>query len=334
MKPGEHKTVQARILKYAQDVGWTFVSRPEAEERRADFPVRQSRQDAGRNARAPLSLFFDDLLDAKVRKFNPRYTETKGDLISRFGNFRTNIYGNREFVDYLRNRGKFFDQEENRERDLILIDYDNPERNVYEVTEEWAFHNGHYGTREDVVFLINGIPVLVIECKNATKDEAIGLGIDQVRRYHCETPELLVPEQVFTATDAIGFSYGVTWNLVRRNIFNWKLTESGFSSPLPERFGGLESPPSVEESHADWKVRPPLRKDMAGWKTRPPFCLPISILMVRSRGLRIVCPTGNRAMRGFLSRGDWLIRCQGRNWISGRRSGISGANAIPNHGMI
>lgn len=23
MKPGEHKTVQARILAYAQDIGWT-----------------------------------------------------------------------------------------------------------------------------------------------------------------------------------------------------------------------------------------------------------------------------------------------------------------------
>ena len=36
-----------------------------------------------------------------------------------------------------------------------------------EVTEEFYVHNGQYGTREDVVFLINGIPVLVIECKNA-----------------------------------------------------------------------------------------------------------------------------------------------------------------------
>ncbi len=27
MKPGEHKTVQARILAYAQEVGWTFVPR-------------------------------------------------------------------------------------------------------------------------------------------------------------------------------------------------------------------------------------------------------------------------------------------------------------------
>ncbi len=59
-------------------------------------------------------------------------------------------------MEHLRSRGKFFDHEEGRECDLILIDYEDPSRNVFEVTEEWAFHNGHYGTREDVVFLING----------------------------------------------------------------------------------------------------------------------------------------------------------------------------------
>ncbi len=76
--------------------------------------------------------------------------------------------------------------------------------------------------REVVVFLINGIPVLVIECKNANKDVAIALRLDQIRRYHRETPEFFVSQQLFTATDAIGFSYGVSWNTVRRNIVNWK----------------------------------------------------------------------------------------------------------------
>ena len=99
---------------------------------------------------------------------------------------------------------------------------------MYEVTEEFYVHNGRYGTREDVVFLINGIPVLVIEnARNATKEEAIALGIDQIRRYHAETPEVMVPEMLFTATEAIGFAYGVTWNTVRRNIFNWKHEEVG-----------------------------------------------------------------------------------------------------------
>jgi hypothetical protein len=31
---GEHKTVQARILAYAQAIGWTYVPRGEAEKRR------------------------------------------------------------------------------------------------------------------------------------------------------------------------------------------------------------------------------------------------------------------------------------------------------------
>ena len=68
---------------------------------------------------------------------------------------------------------------------------------------------------------------MVIECKNATKDEAIAIGVDQLRRYHRETPEMMIPQQLFTATESIGFSYGVTWNTIRRNIFNWKDDEIG-----------------------------------------------------------------------------------------------------------
>jgi type I restriction enzyme R subunit len=140
--PGEHKTVQARILAYAEAIGWTFVSREEAEERRGGIPAPLRKKDGDRNVPAPLSIFFDDLLDAKVREFNPRYAEAEGALLGQFRHLHTDIYGNRDFVEHLRNRGKFFDHEEKRERDLILIDYDDPERppaacwNVYEVNRE------------------------------------------------------------------------------------------------------------------------------------------------------------------------------------------------------
>jgi len=117
-------------------------------------------------------------------------------------------------------------------------------RNVYEVTEEWAFHSGHYGTREADVFLINGIPVLVIGCKNANKDEVIALGDGP------ETPELFVSQQLFTATEAIGFSCGMTWNTVRGNIFNWKL-EGGHSCPPFGKKRGLENPHSFFDLHEE-----------------------------------------------------------------------------------
>lgn len=238
-QPTEHKTVQARILAYAQEIGWTYVSRADAEKRRGFSPQKNPHpnplpEGEGIESRAQGAfLYFGDLLHAQVRVFNPKYKEAEGALIGEFQRLNSDISGNRDFLAYLRNQGKFFCSEENRELDLTLIDYGDlirlPAhwRNVYEVTEEFYVHNGCYGTREDVVFLINGIPVLVIECKNATKDEAIALGVDQIRRYHAETPEVMVPEMIFTATEAIGFAYGVTWNTVRRNLFNWKHEEVG-----------------------------------------------------------------------------------------------------------
>jgi hypothetical protein len=35
----------------------------------------------------------------------------------------------------------------------------------------------------------------------------IAIGVDQIRRYHNETPEVMVPEMLFTGTEAIGFAY-------------------------------------------------------------------------------------------------------------------------------
>jgi len=235
--PGEYKTVQARILKYAQEIGWRFVPRVEAEARRGFDQDGLTPEDCAR----PASLYFGDVLHTQVRTFNPQYKEAEGALVGEFQRFHADIYGNRDFLQALRNQHKYFCAEENRELNLTLIDYGDLTRprekwrNVYEVTEEFYSHNGKYGTREDVVFLINGIPVLVIECKNASKNEAIELGVDQIRRYHVETPEVMVPQMLFTATEAIGFAYGVTWNMVRRNLFNWKHEEA---CPEPAEWAG------------------------------------------------------------------------------------------------
>lgn len=236
-KPTESKTVQDRILTYAQEMTpqWRYVSRSEAETRRGFNNLPPNPQTGGieggdyspRLGSGVASLYFDDLLYQKVRQFNPTYNETQQELITKLNSLPTDIYGNRDFLNYLRNQVKYFCPVEKRELDLTLINYEDPTQNEYEVTEEYYTHNGKDGIREDIVFLINGIPILVIECKNADKIEGIALGIDQIRRYHREAPELFVPQMLFTATEAIGFSYGVTWNLVRRNIFNWKDEQIG-----------------------------------------------------------------------------------------------------------
>ncbi len=65
--PGEHKTVQARILAYAQEIGWTFVPRAEAESRRGFDAGGASAEQAPRAHRCSSTSCCID----RVKTFNP-----------------------------------------------------------------------------------------------------------------------------------------------------------------------------------------------------------------------------------------------------------------------
>src|SRR5207302_9873661 len=110
---------------------------------------------------AAASPYFDDRLYGQVRKLNPQYAEGPGALVGDLRRLHADIAGNRDFLAYLRNTKTFYDKGAGRELNLVVIDYEDMEHNVFEVTEEFYCHNGKHGTREDVVFLINGIPILV-----------------------------------------------------------------------------------------------------------------------------------------------------------------------------
>ena len=67
-KPGELKSVQTRLLHYAEGIGWTYVRRDEAEARRGFDRDGATAEERARKA----SLFFADLLHSQVRAFNPK----------------------------------------------------------------------------------------------------------------------------------------------------------------------------------------------------------------------------------------------------------------------
>lgn len=105
---------------------------------------------------------------------------------------------------------------------MQLIDFDHPDNNIFQVTDEWKHRGAAYANRADAVFLINGIPVALVETKSAEKREGLADGMTQIRRYHIETPEMLIAPQVFEVTELIKFFYGATWSTSRKNLFNWK----------------------------------------------------------------------------------------------------------------
>jgi type I restriction enzyme R subunit len=72
------------------------------------------------------------------------------------------------------------------------------------------------------MFVVNGIPVCIVEHKNPKDGSAIDRGVTQLKRYEVETPELIGAPQLFNVTHLLDYWYGVTWNANRRYMARWK----------------------------------------------------------------------------------------------------------------
>lgn len=207
----ERTEVQNPLIRYAAEIGWTYIAQDDALTLRG----------------GETGLFFNEVLIDQLRQLNPRLTFDPQSVLRQLENVRADIEGNYQVLLCLRGEKSIYDSEQKRELNLTLIDFDHPENNLYHVTDEWSYTNGRHTNRADVVFLINGIPVALVETKGAKKSDGIEQGITQVRRYHHETPELVTMPQVWDVTHFHDFYYGVTWSLDRKNLFNWKDEKPG-----------------------------------------------------------------------------------------------------------
>ncbi|WP_442891194.1 type I restriction endonuclease subunit R [Congregicoccus parvus] len=102
--------------------------------------------------------------------------------------------------------GKSFEQTiegNTRSYSLHYVDWERPERNVFHVVEEFAVERtaSTETLRPDLVLFVNGLPLVVIECKKPGRDKAIEVTIAQhLRNQHPDgIPELFRFSQVLLA---------------------------------------------------------------------------------------------------------------------------------------
>lgn len=93
------------------------------------------------------------------------------------------INANQHFYDLI-TLGKSFDQIINHDRksySFKYIDWENPQNNSYHVSEEFSVtrSNRSDSYRPDIILFINGIPMVVIECKSNAIKQPIEEGISQ-----------------------------------------------------------------------------------------------------------------------------------------------------------
>lgn len=69
-----------------------------------------------------------------------------------------------------------------RGRTVRFIDFDHPERNEYLLVRQFRV-DGRGSIIPDVVLFVNGIPLVVIECKSPSINNPLGAGIEQLLHY-------------------------------------------------------------------------------------------------------------------------------------------------------
>lgn len=97
---------------------------------------------------------------------------------------------------------------------LKFIDWENPENNVFHVTDEFEVErrNSKQTRRPDIVVFVNGIPLVVIECKRPDLKDAIKEAISQQLRNQKsdEIPELFTYSQILLALSQNQAQYATT----------------------------------------------------------------------------------------------------------------------------
>lgn len=208
LKISEAGSVQFPMVNHAAEIGWEPLTPFEALTRRGDES----------------SNLFRGVLERKILEFNPWVSKDAArSIVETLDALPATIDGNRELLAWLRGERQWYDETEKRHRRVQLIDFEHVETNAFHVTWEWKIKPpARKGNRADVMFVINGVPVCIVEHKNPKDGDAIERGIKQLRRYELETPELLAAPQLFNVTHLLDYWYGVTWNVNRRDMARWK----------------------------------------------------------------------------------------------------------------
>lgn len=93
---------------------------------------------------------------------------------------------------------------------IRLIDFAQAERNHFVVTSQWTYQAGAIEKRFDVVFVVNGLPIVIGEAKTPTRSAVTWFdGAFQVNEiYEKQVPAMFVPNVFSFATEGKCFRYG------------------------------------------------------------------------------------------------------------------------------
>ena len=211
----ERPESQDRALKVIERLGYTIVPRSEAERKRGSRKA---------------VLFTEELqtfLSGQTYQFGSETRYFSGGAIARA----------MQAVDqhsaaglYAANMEEELPDGTRQSFDIRYIDFEHPENNTFQVTDEFEVErpNGRFA-RPDLVVLVNGIPLVVIECKKSSVDVMEGV-MQNIRNWgedyiphlfrYAQLVMAMNPDKVLYGTCGTPAKYFVSWHEDNKDWLN------------------------------------------------------------------------------------------------------------------
>ncbi len=210
----ESRDVQNQLINFLQGIGWTFIERYSLLAWRGNDETQH---------------FLIDILRTQLAKLN---SWAAGDarvdeVIRRLRMLPATLEGNEQFAHAVRGHWTTYDAAMQRERNVVLIDYDHMDANTFHFTEEmWVQDREH--RRLDMVLFVNGLPVVLVENKSPKLEDPGLTGFKDVQEVYTQTVSEFIKYPVPFAICATRLEYGATWNPSLKAFYKWKVNGRDF----------------------------------------------------------------------------------------------------------
>ncbi|MGB4850217.1 MAG: type I restriction endonuclease subunit R, partial [Saprospiraceae bacterium] len=241
MKPITENIIEASAIEILQSLGWEYVPglmiAPGAE--------KMEREN-----------FEQIILRARLRKvvaiLNPHIpAEAQESAIQHVLRIYSPdlLHNNEEFHKLLVEKVKVPYQQNGYERshEVALIDFENPDNNQFLVVNQYTIVENNQNKRPDVILFVNGIPLVVIELKNASDDHAdIHKAYEQIQTYKAIIPSLFTYNSICIISDGLECRAGSVSADFNRYM-TWKTSDglkeaSRFKAQLETLLKGMMQP--------------------------------------------------------------------------------------------
>ena len=180
--------------------------------------------------------FYRADLVASMRRLNP---ELPADAMDEGIKQITNIsigtleQNNEQFTLWMQNGLEvgFLQNGEERTALMRLIDFDHPERNLFKVVNQWRVEE-YKNKRCDMVVMVNGLPLVVVELKSAVSEDAsIDDAYKQIKNYQQSIPSLF-SYNAFNVISDMSETRAGTITAKRDRYMEWKTVDGSYETTL------------------------------------------------------------------------------------------------------